>query len=66
MQLFLIYLKVCVSLTLIMPKMKQNPRAELTGDGGPAEAPSQVGKENPDMYLQNADHQAVLAAIASL
>lgn len=49
-----------------MPKTEQNSRAEPTEDEGPTKALNQIGKENLEMCTQNADHQAVLAVIASL
>lgn len=49
-----------------MLRTKPSSRAEPNEDGGPIEAPSQIGKEKAEPTKQNADHQAVLAAIASL
>ncbi|KAI4896249.1 hypothetical protein NFI96_008278, partial [Prochilodus magdalenae] len=49
-----------------MGKTKGNTKAEPSEGGGPAEAPSRSGKDNPEASTQSADQQAVLAAIASL
>lgn len=49
-----------------MRRTKPNSKDELSKSRGPTETPTQSGKQKPDMSAQNADHQAVLAAIAAL
>lgn len=47
-----------------MGKPKANTRTEPSEDGGPNEAPSRSGKDNPEKSAQSSGEPAVLAAIA--